>query len=70
MAKTTVITLGDVQAELERATRELKSAQSNFLKASARLQNAEEAHNTAMIELANTASAVRAKARVVPIALK
>lgn len=70
MAKTTVITLGDVQVELERATKELKLAQGNFLKASVRLQEAEESHNTAMVELANTASAVRAKAKVVPLALR
>jgi hypothetical protein len=70
MAKITVLSLGEVQAALEAATRSLKLAQSNFIKASVRLQEAEEKHAQSTVEMVNTAATVRAANRVVPIALR
>lgn len=70
MAKTTVLSLGEVQVALEAATRNLKLAQSNFIKASARLTEAEEKHSQITLELVNTAVTVRAASKVIPIALR
>jgi len=70
MKKETVLSLGTIQAELASATNELRLAQAGFVKASVRLQEAEERHNSSMSELVNATQTIRQSQRVVPLSLK
>lgn len=71
MRKTTETNaLGTIQEQLEAATRELKSAQSAYLRSLERLQKAEQAHETATLALVEETNTLRAKTKVVSIKLR
>jgi hypothetical protein len=67
---TGINSLGKAQANLEYATKELKSAQAAFEKAQERLNLANEGHQLANVELMNTLATVRGAAKVIPTLLK
>ena len=63
-AKPSAVSLGQLQAEAESATRNLRAAQTAFTRAADRLTSAQEAHTTAVVALNQGASAVRAASHV------
>lgn len=62
--------LGMAQANLEYATKELRSAQAVFKRAQERLHLAEEGHELASVLLAREVDTVRSKTKVLPAALR
>lgn len=62
--------LGNAQAALENASKELTSAQSAFEKAQMRLTCAEEDYAAAQATLTNAVTALRSRVKVTPMSLK
>lgn len=69
-ATSQINSLGQAQANLEYTTKELKSAQAAFERATERLALAEEGHQLATVALVSEVATVRGNARVIPVKLK
>jgi hypothetical protein len=67
MKKKEVMSLGDVQKEVQLATAELKAAQTVFLNAQKRLRAAEDRKTRSIVVLNKEVSALKAAAHVVLI---
>lgn len=68
--KPQINSLGMAQANLEFATKELRSAQAAHKRAQERLSLAEEGHELASVLLAKEVDTVRSKTKVLPAALR